>query len=76
MILVCWDEISTHPAGTGFTLRFYGKFHTGMAGQSSTWYLFKFVFIFRLIFLCKHILINFFMPLWRVEAITWEKILS
>ena len=31
MILVCWDEILTHPTGTDITLRLHGeiKFHPG-----------------------------------------------
>ena len=38
----CWDEISTRPAVTDYTLRLHGKisFHPGKAGQVSTWYLF------------------------------------
>ena len=45
---ICWDETSTRPAGTDFTLRLHGgtKFHPGKTGQFSTWYLHKFVYIF------------------------------
>ena len=48
MIPVCRNEISTRAAGTDFTLRLHGeiKFHSGKAGQFSTWYLFKYVYIF------------------------------
>ena len=35
----------------------------------SSWYLFRFLSIF----LCKHLLINFFIPLRWVEANTWDK---
>ena len=60
MIPICWEEISTFPAGTDVTLRLYGKirFPPGKAGQFSTWYLFRFVYI------------NY--PLRRTETITWE----
>ena len=27
MIMFCQDEISTHPAGTDFTVRFHGEFN-------------------------------------------------
>ena len=48
MIPACRDEISTHPTGTDFTQRFHGeiKFHPEKAGQFSTWYLFRFAYIF------------------------------
>ena len=41
-------EFSTVPAGTDFTIRLHGKikFHLGKVGQFSTWYLFRFVYIF------------------------------
>ena len=47
MIPVGRDEISTRPARTDFPLRLHGeiKFHPDKAGQFSTWYLFRFVFI-------------------------------
>ena len=62
------------PAGTDFTIRLHReiKFRPGKARQFSTWYLFKFVYIFSLIFLCKHMLINFSTPIRRAEAIAWE----
>ena len=45
---VCWDKISTRPAETDFTipLRREIKFHSGKWGQFSTWFLFRFVYIF------------------------------
>ena len=44
---ICWDEISTSPAGADFTLRFRGgiKFPPGKTGQFSTCCLHKFVYI-------------------------------
>ena len=56
-ILVGRHEISTLPTGADFTLRLQGeiKFHPGKAGQFSTWYSFRFVYIFFSFFLCKHI---------------------
>ena len=55
------------PAGTDFTLRLQGKiwFHPGRAGQSSIWYLLRFVQIF----LCKHVLNYFFILLRQAEVI-------
>ena len=49
---VCRDKISTGPAGTGFKLQLHGeiKFHPSKAGQLSTWYLFRFVYIFFQVF--------------------------
>ena len=45
MIPVCWDKISTRPAGIDFTLRLHVeiKFCPGKAGQFSTWHLLRFV---------------------------------
>ena len=45
MILVYWDEISRHPAGTHLTLELHVeiKFRHGKVGQFSTWHLFRFV---------------------------------
>ena len=42
MIPFYLDEISSHLAGTDFTLRLHGEitFYPGKAGQVSTWYLF------------------------------------
>ena len=42
MIPFCRDEISTRLARTDFNLRLHGEinFHSGKAGQISTWYLF------------------------------------
>ena len=44
MIRVCWDEISTRPAGTDFTLRVHVeiKFCPGKAGQFSNGHFFRF----------------------------------
>ena len=41
MMPACWDEISTRPAKTDFTLQLHVeiKFRPGKAGQTSTWYL-------------------------------------
>ena len=43
MIPVCRDEISPRPAGTDLTLRLHVEitFRPGMAGQFSTWHLFR-----------------------------------
>ena len=40
MILVYWDEISRHPAGTHLTLELHVeiKFRHGKVGQFSTWH--------------------------------------
>ena len=48
MISACRDEILTRPAETDFTLRLHMeiKFHSGKAGQFSTWYLIRFTCIF------------------------------
>ena len=48
IIPVCRDEISISPSGTYFTLRLHGKikFHPSKAGKFSTWYLFRFAYIF------------------------------
>ena len=48
MIPVYRDEILTGPARTYFTVRLHGeiKFHSGKAGQFSTLYLFRLVYIF------------------------------
>ena len=53
MIPVCWDEISTRPAGAYFTLRLHVeiKFHHGKAGQFSPCYLFRFTGTFFEFFL-------------------------
>ena len=47
-IPVCRDKISTRPAGTDLTLILHVKikFCPGKAGQSSTWHLVRFVYIF------------------------------
>ena len=70
IIPVCQDEISTRPAGIDFALRLYEeiKFYPGKARL-----VFDQICIhFLLIFLCKHVLINFFIPLRRIEVTTWE----
>ena len=46
MIPTCRDEILTRPAEIDFTLHVEIKFRLGKAGQSSTWYLIRFAFIF------------------------------
>ena len=48
MISACFDEISTRPAETDFTLRLHVeiKFRPGKAGQFSTWYFIRFTCIF------------------------------
>ena len=48
MILVGRDEISTCPVRTDFFLGLHGEiqFHPNKAGKFSTWYLFRFVYIF------------------------------
>ena len=48
MIPACWDEISTRPAETDFTLQLHVeiKLRPGKAGQFSTWYLIRFACIF------------------------------
>ena len=47
---VCRDEISTRPAGADFSLRLHRetKFHPGKVEQFSTWFLFRFVYIYFL----------------------------
>ena len=61
-----------NPIAIDFTLRLDEgiKFHPGKVGHFYTWHLFRFVHIF-LFFLCKYVLNYFFIPLKRIEAITW-----
>ena len=45
MIPVCWDEISSRPAGTNLTIRLHEeiKFCRSKAGEFSTWHFLRFV---------------------------------
>ena len=59
-IPVCRDEILTRAAGTDLTLRLHVQFCTGKVGQFSTWYLFRFPWIF-----CQFFFVS--MPVYEIE---------
>ena len=65
MIPVYRDEIPIRPARADLTLQLHGKIkcYPSKVGHFSTRYLFRFVHIFLKIFLCKDVLINFFITL-------------
>ena len=61
-IPVCRDEILTRAAGTDLTLPLHVQFEfcTGKVGQFSTWYLFRFSWIFYQFFFVS-------MPVYEIE---------
>ena len=82
MIPVCQNKISIHSARTGFTLQWNGgiKWRNQM-GESNFMSARRDsfqpgicldLFTFLLIFLCKHVINYFFIPLRRTKAIAWE----
>ena len=59
MIPVCYDEISTRPAGTDFTLRWHAESKFRPGGGT----VFHLAFVFLWIFLCKHVSLQNWKPI-------------